>query len=136
MRPPLQYAVLTALRFRCPNCREGPVFRNRLNGVLRECPKCGLPYFRESGYYLGGMIITYIFTAVALLAGYLFWFIVPGVRIRLQCIHSAVWVAMAIGLTLAFVRPAYSLWLALDFWLDPWEAKGDRARVTGERSAR
>ena len=51
-------AVKNALRCRCPNCHRGPLFRNRLNGVLPNCPSCGLSYFRESGYYVGGMINT------------------------------------------------------------------------------
>ena len=30
------------------------------------------------------------------------------------------WIAFTVVLSLLFVRPAYSLWLALDFWLEPW----------------
>jgi len=31
------------------------------------------------------------------------------------------WASFAVLLTLVLVRPAYSLWLSLDFWIDPWE---------------
>jgi hypothetical protein len=30
------------------------------------------------------------------------------------------WILFTILLSLLFVRPAYSLWLALDFWVEPW----------------
>ena len=30
------------------------------------------------------------------------------------------WLLFTILLSLLFVRPAYSLWLALDFWVEPW----------------
>jgi len=32
----------------------------------------------------------------------------------------ALWSLFAILLTILFVRPAYSFWLSLDFWIDPW----------------
>ena len=121
VRPPLRPAVANALRFRCPCCRTGPVFRGWVNRMFRRCPHCGLSYFRESGYYLGGMILTYILTAFALLGVYLFTFFLPDVRFVPQSAVFPFWITLGILLTLAFVRPAYSLWLSLDFWFDPWE---------------
>jgi len=110
MRAPLSSVLANALHFRCPNCRKGPLFANWINKVLPRCPNCGLSYFRESGYYLGGMIITYVFTSFTLLAFYLLSLLLPGF-----------WSGAAILLALLYVRPAYSLWISLDFWIDPWE---------------
>jgi hypothetical protein len=31
------------------------------------------------------------------------------------------WGVLAISLTIVLMRPAYSLWLSLDFWIDPWQ---------------
>ena len=121
IRPPLGPVLLNALRLRCPNCRKGPVFRGWPNRVLPRCPVCGLSYFRESGYYLGGMILTYVFTAFALIITFLITLIVP-IPLRLsQGALFALWVCYALLLTLLFVRPAYSLWLSLDFWIGPWQ---------------
>jgi Protein of unknown function (DUF983) len=89
--------------------------------VLPRCPHCGLAYFRESGYFLGGMIITYVLTAFILVAAYLISLLLPGVAIISENFKFAFWTCLAIALTVGLVRPAYSLWLSLDFWIDPWQ---------------
>lgn len=120
-RPSFPQLLLNALHGRCPNCRQGRVFRGWPNRVLPRCPDCGLSYFRESGYYLGGMIITYILTAFILLAAYLVSLLIPGAGAFSENFKFVFWTCLAILLTLVLVRPAYSLWLSLDFWLDPWQ---------------
>jgi uncharacterized protein (DUF983 family) len=119
-RPNFSKVLLNALYCRCPNCRQGRVFRGWPNRVLPRCPQCGLSYFRESGYYLGGMIITYIMTAFIVLAVYLVSLALPGARTLSENFAFAFWACFAISLTLLLMRPAYSLWLSLDFWIDPW----------------
>jgi uncharacterized protein DUF983 len=89
--------------------------------VLPRCPACGLPYFRESGYFIGGMIITYILTAFFLLAGYLASLLLPTAGIFSENFKFVFWTGLAVLLTFVLVRPAYSLWLSLDFWIDPWQ---------------
>jgi uncharacterized protein (DUF983 family) len=120
-RPDFPKLLLNALQCRCPNCRQGRIFRGWPNRVLPKCPHCGLSYFRESGYYLGGMIITYIFTAFILVAAYLVSLLFPGAGIFSENFKFVFWASLAILLTLVLVRPAYSLWLSLDFWIDPWQ---------------
>jgi len=89
--------------------------------VLPRCPDCGLSYFREPGYYLGGMIITYILTAFILLAAYLLSLLLPVASIFSENLKFVFWTCLAVFLTLVLMRPAYSLWLSLDFWIDPWQ---------------
>jgi uncharacterized protein (DUF983 family) len=120
-RPNFPKLLLNALRCRCPNCRRGRIFRGWPNRVLPKCPDCGLSYFRESGYYLGGMIITYIFTAFILVGAYLVSLLFRGAGIFSENFKFMFWASLAILLTLVLVRPAYSLWLSLDFWIDPWQ---------------
>ena len=67
------------------------------------------------------MIITYILTALVLLAAYLVSLLFPAPGIFSENFKFAAWAALAIFLTLSLVRPAYSLWLSLDFWIDPWQ---------------
>lgn len=112
--------LLNALHCRCPNCRHGKVFKGWPNRVLPKCPSCGLSYFRESGYYLGGMIITYILTAFIVVALYLVSLMIPAAANFSENFTYAFWAILAISLTLVLTRPAYSLWLALDFLIDPW----------------
>jgi uncharacterized protein (DUF983 family) len=117
----LSRVVLNALHCRCPNCRKGRIFQGWPNRVLPKCPVCGLPYFRESGYYVGGMIITYIFTAFIMVGVYLVSLVFPTTHTFSENVTFAMWTIFAISLMLALMRPAYSLWLSLDFLIDPWQ---------------
>lgn len=119
-RPGVRGVLLNAVHCRCPNCREGRVFRGWPNRVLPRCPTCGLSYFRESGYYLGGMIITYMLTAFIIVVLYLLSLALPATSNFSENFTYAFWACLAISLTLVLMRPAYSLWLSLDFWIDPW----------------
>ena len=117
----LSRVVLNALHCRCPNCRKGRIFQGWPNRVLPKCPVCGLPYFRESGYYIGGMIITYIFTAFIVVGVYLVSLVFPTTHTFSENVTFAMWAGFAISLVLVLMRPAYSLWLSLDFLIDPWQ---------------
>ncbi len=67
------------------------------------------------------MIITFALTAIALIAVYLFLLLLPDFKILSENVKFALWVIFAILLTFGFVRHSYSLWLSLDFWIDPWK---------------
>jgi hypothetical protein len=67
------------------------------------------------------MIITYILTAFILLTAYVVSLMVPAVGILSENVKFALWAFLAISLTVVLMRPAYSLWLSLDFWIDPWQ---------------
>jgi hypothetical protein len=45
----------------------------------------------------------------------------PGTAIFSENFKFVFWASLAILLTLVMMRPAYSLWLSLDFWIDPWQ---------------
>lgn len=66
------------------------------------------------------MIITYILTAFILLAAYLVSLLFPGSSSFSENFQFVFWASLAVLLTLVLVRPAYSLWLSLDYWIDPW----------------
>ena len=130
-RPPFGPAIWKALRLRCPYCGQGRIFRGWTNRVFPRCPHCGLRNFRESGYYLGGMIITYVLTAVVLLAVYLGSLLFPATPGVSEGLLTTLWMTFGVLLTLAFVRPSYSLWLALDFWIAPWTPEDEPAKEAG-----
>jgi hypothetical protein len=67
------------------------------------------------------MIITYILTAFILLAAYVVSLAVPVAGIFSENLKFVFWTCLAVLLTLVLMRPAYSLWLSLDFWIDPWQ---------------
>jgi uncharacterized protein (DUF983 family) len=121
-RPPVSRALRDALWQRCPNCHKGRLFRGWPNRMFQRCPVCGLSYFRESGYYIGGMILTYIFAVMVLIPVYLATLLLPNLPATSLSDNEkfVLWLLFTILLSLLFVRPAYSLWLALDFWVEPW----------------
>jgi hypothetical protein len=88
--------------------------------MLPQCGVCGLPYFRESGYYVGGMIFTYALTAFALLVAYFALQIFPPAHPLSDNVRLAIWTAAAIALTIVLSRYGYSLWLSVDYWIEPW----------------
>jgi uncharacterized protein (DUF983 family) len=120
-RAPFWGLVRDALRRRCPNCRMGPVLERWPNKILLSCPACGLSYFRESGYYIGGMIITYALTLLVVIPVYLGSLLLPDVKNISDYARFAVWIAFAIPLSLLFMPYSYSLWLSLDYWVEPWK---------------
>ena len=88
--------------------------------MYHDCPLCGLRYYREPGYYVGAMIVNYGVTAFFMIAIYLvslllpdFWHVTTGTKI-------IVWMLAAALVSLALVPHARSLWLAVDYWIEPW----------------
>ena len=67
------------------------------------------------------MIITYILTAFIILAAYLLSLLFPAEPVLSENFKFAFWGCLAVFLTIMLMRPAYSLWLSLDFWIDPWQ---------------
>jgi len=64
------------LGLRCPQCREGKMFKypaynvKRFDEMYEQCPVCGLYYEIEVGFYWGAMYISYGFSvALVLLVG-------------------------------------------------------------------
>jgi uncharacterized protein (DUF983 family) len=114
--------LIYALRYVCPNCHLGPIFKGRFNQVLIRCPHCGLGYFRESGYFVGGMILTYGLTIAVLIPVYLVTPLVPQLAWLSESMKYVLWISFTLLLAVLFVRPAYALWLSVDYWLEPWPA--------------
>jgi uncharacterized protein (DUF983 family) len=120
---PRPYAFREALRRgfrrRCPNCGEGRLYSSWIR-MHHDCPHCGLSFYRESGYYVGAMILNYGVTGSIVLASYLISLVLPPIWHTSSEVKLWAWFAFAIGLSFALLWHSRSLWLALDFWLDPW----------------
>jgi uncharacterized protein (DUF983 family) len=122
-RPPFAITLRDAWRCRCPHCHEGGLFVRWPNKMLPRCGICGLSYFRESGYYVGGMIFTYALTAGVLLAVYLVLLLFPDSKSISENWRVGLWGVAAFVLSIVLSRPAYSLWLSVDYWLEPWRVE-------------
>jgi uncharacterized protein (DUF983 family) len=105
------------MRRQCPRCGAGKLFASLLT-IRDPCPRCGLIFEREEGYWLGAMIVSFalieaVFGASFVLTMVLTWPEVP-------------WTALlVVGLVVTAVFPLLispwtrTLWMALDRALMP-----------------
>lgn len=114
-------ALRRGLRFRCPNCGEGPVFRGFFK-MRDQCDVCGLSFHPESGYYAGAMYLDYALSAAIFLAVFIPSFFLPDFTHLSYATKNILWICFGATLCLALSRPSYSLWLGIDFWMSPWKA--------------
>lgn len=119
-RPTFRSAVRAAFRLRCPNCHEGRVLARWPNKIFPECSHCGLSFFRESGYYIGGMIVTYGLTLAVVIPVFLLSLLLPDLKSVSDDGRVALWLTFAVALSLLLMPYSYSLWLNVDFWFEPW----------------
>ncbi len=89
--------------------------------MFPDCSQCALSFSRESGYYVGGMIINYAVTAALVTTAYLLLLLLPDVPGLSQEVKIGLWLGFTILLSLALMRHSYSFWLAFDYWMEPWE---------------
>lgn len=72
------------LRMKCPRCRQGEVFETKnpynlkkMTAMYKHCPKCGLKYEKEIGFFYGAMYVSYVFNialfVIATVAYYLYF---------------------------------------------------------------
>ena len=118
--PPLRSTLRGALRLRCPYCQQGRVLARWPNEIFPECARCGLSFFREQGYYIGGMIVTYGLTLAVVIPVFLLSLFLPDLKAVSHNGRFALWVLFTVPLSFVLMPYAYSLWLHLDFWLEPW----------------
>ena len=112
-------SLLRSLRLRCPLCGVGRLFHGWF-AMHETCSGCGLKYNREPGYFLGSIYINYILTAILVTGGYF------GLYFSTDIDHDIIlWVSVAFSIIFpaCFFRHARSLWLGMDLFWDPPEAK-------------
>lgn len=92
--------------------------------MRRECPECGLRYYREPGYFIGAMILNYGFTAAFIIGAYLLCLAAHFEAVLHTTRALLLWMLFGVTLSLLLVRHCYSLWLSLDYWIEPWAPQG------------
>src|ERR1700681_2362615 len=117
-RPSLKRIVRRAAHWRCPNFGRGRLFRGVFR-MLTHCPKCGLSYFPEQGYYVGAMILNYVATTAVVVAIFLLSLLFRDFTTLSTNAKILLWMVFAITLSLLLTRHAYSFWLGIDFWIKP-----------------
>ena len=107
---------VSALRQRCPQCRQGPIFRGPITMNAR-CPVCGLRFEREPGYFLGAMYISYPLSVpilgLLILLGH--W-LLPSWRIEFIILLSGLAFIPFVPVVFRYSRV---LWIYFDRWVCP-----------------
>jgi uncharacterized protein (DUF983 family) len=106
-----------ALRLTCPRCGRAPLFRGwfQMNVV---CAACDLRFERAQGYWVGAIYVNYGVTVMIAVGGYFLLRVWPGLDTLAQL---ALWVPFVVAFPLWFFRYSRSLWLGLEYGLNPDE---------------
>jgi uncharacterized protein (DUF983 family) len=103
-----------ALRLRCPRCGQAPLFRGWFTMNL-VCAVCDLRFERAQGYWVGAIYVNYGVTTLIAVAGFFLLRATAG----LESEQLALWIPFAIVFPLWFFRYSRSLWLGLEYGLNP-----------------
>jgi uncharacterized protein (DUF983 family) len=108
-------AVRRALALRCPRCGRAPLFRGwfTMNTV---CAVCDLRFERAQGYWVGAIYVNYGVTVTIAVGGFFLLRALAGWETPPQL---ALWVPFVTLFPLWFFRYSRSVWLALEYALNP-----------------
>ena len=81
-----------------------------------RCSACRLTFEREPGYFVGAIYLNYGATALVMIPGYFALDAWLGLGTEAQLV---LWGAFAVTFPLWFFRYSKSLWLSLDYLVDP-----------------
>lgn len=103
-------AVSTGLACRCPRCGRGRLFEGLLT-LRPSCETCGLDYaFADSGDGPAFFVMSLVGFMVVLCAMVVEFSYEPPLWL-----HALLWIPLTFGLSLAMVRPAKGLLIALQY---------------------
>ena len=104
-----------SLRLRCPRCGRAPLYRGWFT-MNEVCPVCYLKFERAQGYWEGAIYVNYGVTTLVAVGGYfLLW-----TRTNLSTgTQLAIWLPFCVLFPLWFFRYSRSLWLAVEYGLNP-----------------
>lgn len=66
------------------------------------------------------MTITYVLTILVVIPVFLVSLVLPDLRSVSDDGRVALWLLFGVALSLLLMPYSYSLWLHLDFWIEPW----------------
>jgi uncharacterized protein (DUF983 family) len=81
--------LISTLSCRCPRCREGKLFKNKISISLKKnmsmprlCPICGQPTEKEPGFYYGTGYVSYALGVAISVATFVAWFVLIGMSVN------------------------------------------------------
>ena len=122
--------IVRGLTIRCPNCGGWTLLKHWLK-LHDRCPRCGLLFERESGFFLGAIVINYTVTTVLLIAPIAVAVFMELVSVPLALLLAALWCVL---FPIAFFPFSKSLWLMTYYVFFPRDLPANGGAV-GSRSA-
>jgi uncharacterized protein (DUF983 family) len=108
--PSAPSAILTGLKGCCPRCGKGSLFSGYLS-LRPRCETCGLDYgFADSGDGPAFFVMSIVGIVVVALALWVEFAYEPPIWL-----HMVMWSFLAVILSLALVRPAKGILVALQY---------------------
>src|SRR6266849_4070198 len=104
-------------KLKCPDCGLGPLYRKAFR-MHNHCEYCGLIYEREQGYFVGAIYSNVIATESLLLGALLINALITG---NISQTILTVLIVLALVLPLVLFHHSRSLWLCVDYILNPSE---------------
>jgi uncharacterized protein (DUF983 family) len=102
------------LRLRCPRCGKTKLFRGFF-AMHERCAHCGWVFEREEGYWTGAMALNIVVSGVLLTV-----VVVPLAARQTPLLPLfAIGLPILVGMMLVFYRYSKSLWMTLDFIVNP-----------------
>jgi uncharacterized protein (DUF983 family) len=105
---------------RCPRCRNGAIFEPLFSGGIftmnEACPVCGLLFERETGYFIGGMYVSYTLGVLTVLPVAVLLAVVYAVPVALVILVALLQTFASMPL---FYRYSRIVWLHTDQMIDP-----------------
>ena len=92
-----------------------PLFRGWFT-MARQCALCGMVFERAQGYFVGAIYINYAVSSVIAVAGFFVLWSRWDVPVAWQ---FAIWVPFLLVFPLWFFRYSRSLWLAVEYYVNP-----------------
>jgi uncharacterized protein (DUF983 family) len=123
--------LVRGLTRRCPRCGSGRLFRHYFT-MVPDCPRCGLHFEREQGYWAGALAINIICVGGLFAITFLVAMIltVPDVPVPLML---AIFVPMMVLGPIIWYPFSKTIWVAVDMaflhGLDGGQSLGDQHRI-------
>ena len=115
----------SAVRANCPVCGEKKIWKS-FGQTHEVCPQCGLRYERESGYWVGALIV-----AIAIMMALFFIIFVGGMLLTWPDVPWALLLLVTIGMMalapVVLYPQSKTIWVWLDLKFSP-QKRGEEGR--------
>jgi uncharacterized protein (DUF983 family) len=115
------------IRRRCPRCGDGQLFpHGAWFTMAQKCARCGLRFERAQGYFVGAIYVNYAATVLIVMTGYLVLWKYTTLSTTQQLL---IWIPVVVVFPIVFFRLSRSLWLALEYAINPEPDSRERGRA-------